>query len=101
MVARLLPASVDDFKEVAELFAESDRAIVNVQGNVRPYTLLESIPLILGWLDVAQDAGLTVYFETHRDRMTTDLRYTLKLIDAIPAMDLVADLSHFVVGEEF
>ena len=74
---------------------------MNVQGNVRPYTLREAIPLILGWLDVAKDAGLTVYFETHRDRMTTDLRYTLKLIDAIPAMDLVADLSHFVVGEEF
>ena len=95
------PTSVDDFKEVAELFADSDARFVNVQGNVRPYTLREAIPLILGWLDVAEDAGLTVYFETHRDRMTTDLRFTLKLIDAIPAMDLVADLSHFVVGEEF
>jgi hypothetical protein len=95
------PTSVDHFKEFAERFAGSDARFVNVQGNVRPYTLRESIPLILGWLDVAEDAGLTVYFETHRDRMTTDLRFTLKLIDAIPAMDLVADLSHFVVGEEF
>jgi hypothetical protein len=95
------PTSVDHFKEVAELFADSDARFVNVQGNVRPYTFREAIPLILGWLDVAEDAGLTVYFETHRDRLTTDLRYTLKLIDAIPAMDLVADLSHFVVGEEF
>jgi len=33
--------------------------------------------------------------------MTTDLRYTLQLVDAIPDMKLVADLSHFVVGEEF
>jgi hypothetical protein len=95
------PTSVDHFKEVAELFADSDARFVNVQANARPYTLRESIPLVLGWLDVAEDAGLTVYFETHRDRMTTDLRFTLKLIDAIPAMDLVADLSHFVVGEEF
>ena len=95
------PTSVDHFKEVAELFAGSDARFVNVQGNVRPYTFREAVPLILGWLDVAEDAGLTVYFETHRDRLTTDLRYTLQLIDAIPAMDLVADLSHFVVGEEF
>jgi hypothetical protein len=95
------PSSVDHFKDVAELFAGSDARFVNVQGNVRPYTFREAVPLILGWLDVAEDAGLTVYFETHRDRITTDLRYTLQLIDAIPAMDLVADLSHFVVGEEF
>jgi hypothetical protein len=95
------PSSVDHFKDVAELFAGSDARFVNVQGNVRPYTFREAVPLILGWLAVAEDAGLTVYFETHRDRITTDLRYTLQLIDAIPAMDLVADLSHFVVGEEF
>jgi len=33
------------------------------------------VSLILGWLDAAQEVELTVYFETHRDRMTTDLRY--------------------------
>jgi hypothetical protein len=95
------PTSVDHFKEIAEGFADSHARFVNVQGNVRPYTFREAVPLILGWLDVAEDAGLTVYFETHRDRITTDLRTTLQLIDAIPAMDLVADLSHYVVGEEF
>jgi hypothetical protein len=95
------PTSVDDFKAVADKFAGSRLSHVNVQPNVRPYTVLEAIPYVLGWLEVARDAELTVYFETHRDRMTTDLRYTLQLIDAIPDMKLVADLSHFVVGEEF
>jgi len=95
------PASVDDFKGIAETCAGTDVRHVNVQPNVRPFTVLEAIPYVLGWLEVARDAGLTVYFETHRDRMTTDLRYTLQLIDAIPDMRLVADLSHFVVGEEF
>ena len=33
--------------------------------------------------------------------MTTDLRYTLQLIDAVPSMQLVADLSHISVGQEF
>jgi hypothetical protein len=33
------------------------------------------VPLILGWLDAAREVELIVYFETHRDRMTTDLRY--------------------------
>jgi len=95
------PATVDDFKGFASIFAELNPRHVNVQPNVRPFTVLEGVPLILGWLEAAKDHGLTVYFETHRDRMTTDLRYTLQLIDAIPQMKLVADLSHYLVGEEF
>jgi hypothetical protein len=95
------PTTVDDFKAVAETFSGTAVRHINVQGNVRPYTVLDAVPYVLGWLDVGRDAGLTVYFETHRDRVTTDLRFTLQLIDAIPRMKLVADLSHFVVGEEF
>jgi hypothetical protein len=95
------PTTVDDFKGVAEHFAGSAVSSVSIQPNVRPLTVLEGIPFILGWMDIAKDAGLTVYFETHRNRMTTSLGYTLQLIDAIPSMQLVADLSHFVVGEEF
>jgi hypothetical protein len=95
------PTSVDHFKEIAALFAGSRVRHINLQPNVRPLTVLEGIPYILGCLDVAREAGLTVYFETHRDRMTTDLRYTLQLIDAVPSMQLVADLSHVLVGQEF
>ncbi|MET0686981.1 MAG: sugar phosphate isomerase/epimerase, partial [Solirubrobacteraceae bacterium] len=95
------PSTVDEFRTIAERFSGTDVRHVNVQGNLRPYTVLDAVPYVLGWLDIARDAGLTVYFETHRDRMTTDLRFTLQLIDAIPAMKLVGDLSHYVVGEEF
>jgi len=33
--------------------------------------------------------------------MTTDLYFTLDLLDRFPAMPLLADLSHFLVGREF
>jgi hypothetical protein len=97
----VFPTTVDDLKPIAERFAGSDVRHVNIQPNVRPLTVLEGVPYVLGWLDIARDAGLTVYFETHRDRMTTSLPYTLQLIDAVPSMELVADLSHYLVGEEF
>ena len=74
---------------------------VNLQPDVRPVTVLEGIPYVLGWLEAAEESGVELFIETHRDRMTTDLHYTLQLIDAVPSMRLTADLSHFVVGREF
>jgi hypothetical protein len=74
---------------------------INLQPNVKPAQVLECIPYILGWLELGRDLPVPLFFETHRDRMTTDLLFTLQLIDAIPEMRLTADLSHAVVGREF
>lgn len=74
---------------------------VCLQPDVRPHTVLEAIPYVLRWQAMAEDAGVTMYLETHRNRMTNDLIFTLDLIDSIPSLKLVADLSHFVVGREF
>ncbi len=98
------PTTVEQLREPIELaneFGIEYATHVNLQPNVRPSTVLESIPLIIGWMQIADEAGIEVLFETHRDRMTTDLLYTLQLIDAVPPMRLTADLSHYLVGREF
>jgi hypothetical protein len=87
--------------EYANEFGIEHATHINLQPNVRPSTVLEAIPLIIGWMTIADEAGIDVLFETHRDRMTTDLLYTLQLIDAVPPMRLTADLSHYLVGREF
>jgi hypothetical protein len=50
---------------------------------------------------MAEEVGVKVQFETHRNCITNDLFTTLELIDAIPEMRLAADLSHFLVDREF
>ncbi|WP_050462900.1 sugar phosphate isomerase/epimerase family protein [Herbaspirillum autotrophicum] len=99
--AQCYPRSVDELKPIIEHVQEFGADHINLQADVRPYTLAECIPYIEGWQRLADDAGIALHIETHRDRMTTDLYFTLHLLDQFPDLKLTADLSHYVVGREF
>jgi hypothetical protein len=99
--AQCYPRSVDDLKPVLALVKELGADHLNLQPDVRPYTLEECVPYIEGWRRLAADAGVEMHIETHRDRMTTDLFFTLHLLDRFPELRFTADLSHYVVGREF
>ena len=83
------------------LSMEAPPAYVNIQPNKRVFTVEEGAPYLRQWASVAREAGFQTVVETHRDRMTTDLRFTLRLMEAVPELRINADLSHFVVGQEF
>ncbi|UVO35856.1 sugar phosphate isomerase/epimerase [Bradyrhizobium arachidis] len=95
------PQTIDHLKKAIDLARDLDVLHLNVQPDIRPRRLADCIPLLESWIRVAQDAGMPIYFETHRNRMTTDLLFTLDLLDLVPEMRLLADLSHFLVGREF
>src|SRR4051795_10935439 len=99
--AQCYPKSVDDLKPIIEHVRELGADHVNLQPDVRPYRLEDCIPLIEGWRRIAHDAQIPVHIETHRDRMTTDLFFTLHLLDCFPDLRLTADVSHYLVGREF
>lgn len=99
--AQCYPATVDELKPIIEHVGELGADHINLQPNVRPYRLEECFPYIEGWRRLADDAGLTLHIETHRDRMTTDLFRTLHLLDRFPDLRLTGDISHYVVGREF
>src|ERR1700692_1211379 len=86
--AQCYPTCVDDLKPVLELVARLGADHVNLQTNVRLRRL-------------ADEAGIAVHVETHRDRMTTDLFFTLQLLECFPDLRLTADVSHYLVGREF
>ena len=99
--AQCYPQTVNALSPVLELVAELGADHVNLQPDVRPYRVSDCIPYLEGWRRLAREAGIPVHVETHRDRMTTDLFFTLHLLDCFPDLRLTADLSHYVVGREF
>jgi hypothetical protein len=99
--AQCYPTTVADLKPILEHVALFGADHVNLQADIRPHTVAECVPLIEGWHALARDAGVALHLETHRDRMTTDLFFTLRLLDRFPNLRLTGDLSHYVVGREF
>ena len=99
--AQCYPKTVDDLRPIIAHVQELGADHINLQPDVRPYDIEECIPLIEGWVRLGEQAGIPVHIETHRDRMTTDLFFTLHLLDRFPTLRLTGDLSHYVVGREF
>ena len=95
------PKTVDDLKPVLDIAAEFPLHHLDIQPDVRPRRIDDCLPLLEGWMRLAEEVDFPVYIETHRDRMTTDLYFTLDLLERMPELPLLADLSHFLVGREF
>ena len=95
------PRTVKSLRETLIMAKDFGAPFVDVIGQVMPLSVDGMIPVIREWIEMADQVGMPVQFETHRNCITNDLYATLCLIDAIPEMRLCADLSHFVVDREF
>lgn len=95
------PQTIEDLRPVLQMSKQFDTRYVNIIGQVMPIAVADMIPVIRAWIDMAGEEGVPILFETHRNCITNDLFATLQLIDAIPEMELCADLSHYLVDREF
>lgn len=72
----------------------------NVQIAAGAATLREALTLIDSLEAVAATAPMPVFYETHRGRLTNDLYFTGRILDARPGLKLTGDLSHYVTTHE-
>ncbi len=99
--AQCYPKTVEDFKIIVDHVREFGANHVNLQPDLRFRTVPECLPILNSWRNMANDSDIKLNIETHRNRMTNDLYFTLDLIEALPDIRITADLSHYLVGNEF
>ena len=97
----VFPWTPEEFKEDIQAAKDGGASHINLQPMPMPRLVAHGVSYIVRLMDMAAAAGYELFIETHRDRMTTDMYFTLDLIDAVPDMVLCGDLSHFLVGREF
>jgi hypothetical protein len=94
------PRSIEDIRAPIALAKAIGAPFVIVVGLVMPVTIAGMIPVIRDWLAIAEAENMPLHFETHRHCITNDLYIALQLLDAIPEMEMSADLSHYAVDRE-
>jgi hypothetical protein len=74
---------------------------VSIIGQIQPWCVDEVAAVTGNWLDIGKRAGIKTLVEIHRNCMTNDLHFTLQLMDKIPELMMVADLSHPLLNQEW
>ena len=94
------PYHLDEMQCFIDMAKDFNASLLNVISGVMPLKPLDAEPIVRSWIKEAENAGIKILFETHRDSLLNDLFFTIQLMDLIPEMRLCADLSHIVVDRE-
>lgn len=94
------PNTLEELKPVFDMAGELSSRFVAINAKVFPFTPQEGAAFVTSALDLAASMGVEAHFELHRFTLTNDLFYTAQVMDLVPQMEIVADLSHAVVSRE-
>lgn len=95
--------SEEHYKEVIAFVAKQSiqPRFIAIVGQIEPWNVDDVAATTKKWMEISAASGITSLVEIHRNCMTNDLLFTLQLMDKIPELHMVADLSHTLVNQEF
>lgn len=94
------PTSIEDMKAIFHMANELGSRFVAINAKYFPFTPEEGADFVRRALDLASESGVEAHFELHRYTLTNDLFFTAQIMDLVPEMEIIADLSHAVVSRE-
>lgn len=94
---------VGDYQDAVNFVCSQNQKprFISIIGQVMPWNVDEIAEVTGQWLEIGQQAEIPTYVETHRNCMTNDLLFTLQLLDKLPELMIVADLSHPLINQEW
>lgn len=95
-----LPTGIEQVPAALERGSKYGLHHLNLQLNMRPRSLAEAVRILERLNALTAQVDFPVYVETHRGRLTNDLLFMLDVLEAVPGLRLLADLSHYVVARE-
>ncbi|SFD54358.1 hypothetical protein SAMN05216378_0384 [Paenibacillus catalpae] len=95
------PSSKSDMGDILETVKQFGR-VQYINSQVMDAFVVgdKAVQLLQELLEASADAGIPHFIETHRGRITQDLLRTTDYVRALPQLQLIIDLSHYVVAGE-
>jgi hypothetical protein len=95
--------SSEHYAEIIEFVSKQPvkPRFIAIVGQVEPWDVDKIASITKEWMAIGDKAGITSLVEIHRNCMTNDLLFTLQLMDKVPELLMVADLSHTLVNQEY
>jgi len=99
--SKSLPIDLDEIRDIVQRAVRCKADFLWLQP-ANAFAPLDAVAaLVTEGRKMANDAGLSLFVEVHRNNFTENIPQTLQLIERVPDIRFTADLSHFVVVGEF
>ncbi|MGO4109907.1 sugar phosphate isomerase/epimerase family protein [Paenibacillus sp. YAF4_2] len=95
------PSSKSDMRDILDIVKQFGR-VQYINSQVMDSFVVgdEAVQLLQDLLEASNEAGIPHFIETHRGRITQDLLRTTDYVRALPQLQLIIDLSHYIVAGE-